>query len=268
MANEEGDDSSKSQNAVLEWYARIYSRRVDIVGDYAGNELFLVDGDSLLLHCFGDEHLDFEDGFQLLHATWTVEHFLRNLISRRANFHIVFFDQHRELCIPSSASVASYAKYLLAREAVIRHLSVNLRSTHPEVQINIFSSITSDDFTEYLKATEFYFVLCHDGASSKALRKRQSLDNTPDSLEDEEHRDQEDERRKVIFRQLIHWSMSQGSSIVLINGIEFQDARIIATVLENLRGIGSGVPLEVMIIFVCAGACRRGSTLENPRVMQ
>jgi hypothetical protein len=248
MASENSDSSSKSQNAVLEWYARIYSRRVDIVGDYAGNELFLVDGDSLLLHCFSDEHLDFESGFQLLHATWTVENFLRNLISRRANFHVVFFDQHRELCIPSFASTASHAKYLLAREAIIRHLAVNLKSTNPEVLVTVFPSITSDDFAEYLKTTEFYFVLCHDGANSKALRKRQLLDKTLDALEEEDHTDQDEEiQKKKIFRQLIHWSMAQGSSIVLINGLEFQDARIIATVLENLRGTGSGLSLEVII---------------------
>lgn len=245
MANEEGDSSSKMQEAVLEWYARIYSRRVDIVGDYSGNELFLVDGDSLLLHCFSDEHLDFEAGFQLLHATWTVENFLRNLISRRANFHVVFFDQHRELCIPSFAPSASHAKYLLAREAIIRHLAVNLKATHPEVLVTVFPSITSDDFVEYLNTTEFYFILCHDGASSKALRKRHLLDKSLNALEDEHHDPDEEVRKKVIFRQIIYWSMAQGSSIVLINGLEFQDARIIATVLENLRGTGSGLSLEV-----------------------
>ncbi|KAF9737049.1 DEAD/DEAH box helicase [Paraphaeosphaeria minitans] len=245
MANEDSDSSSKSQHAVLEWYARIYSRRVDIVGDYSGNELFLVDGDSLLLHCFGDDHLDFESGFQLLHATWTVENFLRNLISRRANFHVVFFDQHRDLCVPSVAPAASHAKYLLAREAIIRHLAVNLKATHPEVLITVFPSITSDDFVEYLKTTEFYFILCHDGASSKALRKRNLIDKTLDPLEDEDHDEDEELRKKVIFRQLIHWSMAQGSSIVLINGLEFQDARIIATVLENLRGTGSGLSQEI-----------------------
>ncbi|KAJ4293474.1 hypothetical protein N0V90_008757 [Kalmusia sp. IMI 367209] len=246
MANEVSNGSSKPQNALLEWYARIYSRRVDIVGDYAGNELFLVDGDSLLLHCFSDEHIDIENGYQQLHATWAVEHFLRNLLARRANFHIVFFDQHRELCIPSSASTASHAKYLLAREAIIRHLSVNLKPTHPEVQINIFSSVTSDEFTEYLKSTDFYFVLCHDGASARDFKKKEKLDKSPDTLNDEERDDEDEElRKKIVFRQLIHWSMEQGSSIVLINGLEFQDARIIATVLENLRGTGSGISTEI-----------------------
>lgn len=36
------------------------SRRVDLVGDYAGKELFLLEGDSLLLRCFNDPKLDFD----------------------------------------------------------------------------------------------------------------------------------------------------------------------------------------------------------------
>ena len=43
-------------------YGKVYSRRVDLVGDYAGSEPFLVEGDSLLLECFSDELLDFLEG--------------------------------------------------------------------------------------------------------------------------------------------------------------------------------------------------------------
>jgi hypothetical protein len=32
---------------------------IDLVGDYAGRELFLVEGDSLLRECFEDERIDF-----------------------------------------------------------------------------------------------------------------------------------------------------------------------------------------------------------------
>lgn len=40
-------------------YGSLSSRRVDLVGDYAGQELFLIEGDSLLLHCLSDPRLDF-----------------------------------------------------------------------------------------------------------------------------------------------------------------------------------------------------------------
>jgi hypothetical protein len=46
--------------SVLAWYGRLQSRRVDLVGDYAGNEYFIIDGDSLLRHCFTDPRIDFK----------------------------------------------------------------------------------------------------------------------------------------------------------------------------------------------------------------
>lgn len=47
------------KDAVLTWYKSVSSRRVDLVGDYAGSEIFLVEFDSLLLQCFSDPKLDF-----------------------------------------------------------------------------------------------------------------------------------------------------------------------------------------------------------------
>jgi len=51
---------NESARALLEWYEHVISRRVDIIGDYAGNEPFLIEGDSLLLHCFSDPRINFE----------------------------------------------------------------------------------------------------------------------------------------------------------------------------------------------------------------
>ena len=49
-----------SNATLLLRYAQKSARRVDLVGDYAGKELFLLDGDSLLLKCFSDPQLDFD----------------------------------------------------------------------------------------------------------------------------------------------------------------------------------------------------------------
>lgn len=43
---------------LLAWYTKVLTRRVDLVGDYAGNELFLIEGDSLLLHCLSISKVD------------------------------------------------------------------------------------------------------------------------------------------------------------------------------------------------------------------
>ena len=46
--------------AVLKWYNDLNPRYVDLVSDYAGREVFLIEGDSMLLDCFADGLIDFE----------------------------------------------------------------------------------------------------------------------------------------------------------------------------------------------------------------
>lgn len=50
----------KDEGRLLAWYAKVLTRRVDLVGDYAGNELFLVEGDSMLLHCLSTSKVDLD----------------------------------------------------------------------------------------------------------------------------------------------------------------------------------------------------------------
>ena len=50
---------NSEKDAVLTWYKSISSRRVDLIGDYAGSEIFLVEFDSLLLQCFSNLKLNF-----------------------------------------------------------------------------------------------------------------------------------------------------------------------------------------------------------------
>ena len=48
---------------VLRWYDSSRPMFIDLVGDYAGKELFLLEGDSLLRECFEDERIDFQCKF-------------------------------------------------------------------------------------------------------------------------------------------------------------------------------------------------------------
>lgn len=45
---------------ISSWYDCTRPMWIDLVGDYAGKELFLVEGDSLLRECFEDDRIDFE----------------------------------------------------------------------------------------------------------------------------------------------------------------------------------------------------------------
>jgi hypothetical protein len=238
MAGKSADGQSKDATAqILEWYARLYSRRVDLVGDFAGSERFLVHGESLLLQCFSDKNLDFEPGYQLLHASYAVEKFLHGLVSRRCNFHIAFFDDYQNVCVPRHASPANSEKYLLARAAIIRHLQVNLQNIHPDIEVHRFSTSTNDAFAEYLRTTDIYFVLCHDGASVEDLQKDE--DDESDSARREIH--------KTSFRTLIYDLMQRGYSTALVNGLEWQDTKVITTVLEHSRSMDITIPPTVSI---------------------
>lgn len=81
-----------SPEVLSTWYSTLRPRHVDLVGDYAGAEFFLVEGDSLLRWAFSGDQIDFDGGFQLLHAVYVVEEFLSMLRGRRCNFAVVFFD--------------------------------------------------------------------------------------------------------------------------------------------------------------------------------
>lgn len=211
------------QPSVLDAYHKLSPLRVDLVGDYAGDELFLIEGDSLLLQCFADSKLDFDPGFQLLHAVYNVEYFLHQLSNRKCNFHIVFFDDNRDLCIPSTARPENACKYRLARTALIRHLKVNLRSPHPNIAINTFQSYGSEEFAKYLSVAGPYFLMIHDGGQSVELQTKHGEDGQDEA---------EPRRQKVAFRLMILNFIGRGYSVALINGLEWRGTRVMTMVLE------------------------------------
>jgi hypothetical protein len=191
----------RSKATALErWFNSLYTRRVDLVGDYAGAELFLIEGDSLLLEAFSDPLLDFSDsGFQLLHAVYNVEKFLKQLHSRGCNFHIAFFDDQPELCIPRDVPARDRAKYLLARACVVRHLRRNVGEGL--TRVCGFEGLEDEAFLRYLREVGAYFVLCHDGDGAGWEERKQ-------------------------FRWMIHWLSQQGWNVALLNGLECQDTKV------------------------------------------
>jgi ATP-dependent RNA helicase DDX60 len=50
-----------NKTAINTWYAACRPRFIDLIGDYAGKELFLLESSSLLRECFSDDRLDFHD---------------------------------------------------------------------------------------------------------------------------------------------------------------------------------------------------------------
>lgn len=64
------------QATMLAWYGSLLPLKVDVVGDFAGKELFAIHGDSMLLHCLAKAKVDYDRmsliiGF-LLHIQYDV----------------------------------------------------------------------------------------------------------------------------------------------------------------------------------------------------
>ncbi|KAF2770464.1 P-loop containing nucleoside triphosphate hydrolase protein [Teratosphaeria nubilosa] len=223
--NEETVASDDRGNKIRGLYRKLLSRRVDLVGDYAGDELFLIEGDSLLLQCFSDPHLDFETGFQLLHATYNVEFFLHNLVKRKCNFHLVFFDSNRHLCVPPGTESQNASKYYFARAAIIRHLQVNLPVPKSGIEVRTFSSYGSDEFEKYNAATGPYFLMMNDGATAEKRKGKHVETEKPLAVTAE----------AIQLRTMILYFVARGYNIALVNGLEWRDSKIMTMVLETSR---------------------------------
>ncbi|OAX83413.1 hypothetical protein ACJ72_02233 [Emergomyces africanus] len=239
--------------AVLRWYADLRSRNVDLVGDYAGDELFIIEGDSLLAHTFSDPKLDFNPGFQLLHATYMIEKLLRGLQQRKCTFHIVFFEEHAQLCIPPNMPDGLHSRCLLAREAIIQHLQHNIAP----IEVRVFDSYRANDFKNYLTACGAYFIMCHDGAfgdlesdggsDASSSDEDDFSDGNSEISDDETNEDSdnssEDEmsqvsssgtRHAIRFRSMINWFVCFGYNIALLNSLECRDTKVMVMIVEGV----------------------------------
>lgn len=205
-------------------YRSLSTRRVDLVGDYAGRELFLIDGDSLLLRCFCDRNLDFDYGLQLLHAVYNVELFLHNLLQRNCCFNIVFFESNKSLCAPAAASPANKYKYYLARAVIIQHLKAHLMKSNESPNVLSFSSWTSPEFTKYVTEHTPYFFMVHDGAQNSHDNHTGQLMTGATDIQ------------QHAFRQFILYLIQEGYNVALVNGLEWHDTKVLAFVLES-KGI-------------------------------
>ncbi|EPS30640.1 hypothetical protein PDE_05592 [Penicillium oxalicum 114-2] len=231
-------------------YDKLPSRTVDLVGDYAGDELFIIDGDSLLLHVFSDSKLDFSPGFQILHAIYLIETFLHKLQRRRCVFHIAFSAENANLCIPIGVEPQRRYRYLLTREIVIRHLKEHASAEEFAVPVHELKSYESDEFFQYLRRVGAYFFMCHDGAFPKHLLEQGQLDSddTDSSMSDEESMEGNEMSQKNVtvdasmtqafqcrtgLRKMIYRLMMHGYNVALINELEFRDTKIMSMIVER-----------------------------------
>ncbi|PSN57547.1 hypothetical protein C0J52_01638 [Blattella germanica] len=119
----------------------------DITNMLSNGAVFLVDGDSLLLHIMGNKNYDFSNGGQMLHFIYLCERFLQLFHRKGGRFEIIFFNIWNQ-------AWAEEPTLLLARSVLKNHLKFNMSFV-----IHEFESVWDKDFEELLQERKFGFML-------------------------------------------------------------------------------------------------------------
>ncbi|RYP11257.1 hypothetical protein DL765_007837 [Monosporascus sp. GIB2] len=164
MVSYEGPLDEARSLPLIRWRASLKPLTVDIVGDFADEELFAIHGEALLAHCIRTARVDYDYGFQLLHAVHAIESFLSKLSERGCNFHIIWFDSHKKLCVPYDTPREEAYKYLLTRAVIIQHFASATGATFSYR----FNSVHDDGFRGYLEQTSLHFFMGSDGRATQS----------------------------------------------------------------------------------------------------
>ncbi|KAM7186722.1 hypothetical protein V8F33_011645 [Rhypophila sp. PSN 637] len=211
--------ASKKKKESPIWMPAAEPIKLDIVGDFSGKGLFGIHGDALLSYCLESANVDFDPGFQLLHAVHAVESVLAKLQDRGCNFHIFWFDDDENFSAPSSDSSKEVAsKYHLARSVLIKHfaLAPSLADRHRDGESNspsknisfCFPSTHSEVFSTHLANHAFRFFLASD-SSTKCLGEEQDA--------------KQEDRRLLRFLKQMH---TAGYFVATFENMEFKSSKV------------------------------------------
>ncbi|KAI0310815.1 hypothetical protein OF83DRAFT_1252292 [Amylostereum chailletii] len=211
------------------WYHEIAKRGrwMDLIGDYAGSERFIVDGESLLQVVLDDPLLalgqDEDTSFQGLHAIHIMEQLLHDLIKRSAVFDIVFFGVSRHLALKESGSDFVAASRGLARALLFAHL-VN-EANVIGVSVHTFSGLSDEAWKTYRRKTRPMFIMINDGGA---------LTNEP--LQPE---------CVLLQRMFIIRLLFDGVAVSLLRDAEFRDSKIFSFVFEQKYDPNAAMPTRL-----------------------
>lgn len=158
---------------------------------------------------------------------------MENLVKRYCQFHIGFFAEHEYLCIPHGAPANKWSRYLLARSAIIHHLTLRLPSSGTTIEIHEFPSLDSDAFKEYLQVSPIHFVMAHDGAA------KHNNEGVPEAAK----------YARNWLRGIIWYFNIHKLNVALINRIEFVDSKVFTMIMESFNP-PSKLKLQMTSAFV------------------
>lgn len=142
-----------------------------------------------------------------------MENFLHNLKRRGCNFHVVWFADHEELCVPRDASDGLASGYRLTRAVLIKHLE-QVTGTSELTERNLshqFNSVQSIEFQDYLAQSAIHFFLSLDGQDVGI----HSVANG------------------IRYLKFIQYLALKGYSLALINNLEFVSSKVRKAIHSN-----------------------------------
>ncbi len=122
------------------------------MNEFADAEMFLIDGDSLLMELALDKNLDWIYSGQLLHLVYLFERYLDLFVRKDGVFQIVFFKDFDEVW-------KSQPCVYLARKVIIQHLMANVSYK----VLSKFQNPWDPEFLKYIKDFVPSFMLLSDG---------------------------------------------------------------------------------------------------------
>lgn len=121
------------------------------------------------------------------------------------------------------------SRYLLARSIIKRHLAVHLPDSNLNLAVNVFPSLNSPEFQDYLRISPIHFVMTHDGSqrSITSVPVTKTLDTDENPVNDDDH------WTKILLRGMIWAFNTHKLNVALINRIEFRDSKVFTMIVES-----------------------------------
>ncbi|KAK7063652.1 hypothetical protein R3P38DRAFT_2819611 [Favolaschia claudopus] len=189
------------------------ARWMDLLGDYAGEEFFVLSGESLIENVLDDRLLaighDEDASFQVLHAYFILEQTILEFVNRRANFEIVFWQVNHNNTINTGHSHFRVASRHLARSLLFEHL-LKLDG----VVVHTFHDLDDPSWLQFQSTRRPMFVLANDGG----------VVSDDDKFQNE---------RLLLQRLFLYQLVHGGLAIALLDGAEFRDTKILTFVYHS-----------------------------------
>ncbi|KAF5370269.1 hypothetical protein D9758_006936 [Tetrapyrgos nigripes] len=194
------------------------ARWMDLIGDFAGDEPFVLDGESLLQLVLDDPLLALgrvgdPASFQIVHAYQTLERFLKNLLSRSANFDIVFWQDNRYATLRVGESKDIVAPRALAR--ILLHQHLKKLSSGTDFEVKTFQGLDDPSWREYENEKKPMFVMINHGGEPSENASLSAL------------------ALVLLQRAFVYELLSKGFSVTSLSELEFKDSKILAFVHEG-----------------------------------